>query len=72
MGPVVGVVAAAQVDRALALLDGRDAGGELVTFDGRTGALRRRRASPRRDCPLCGDAPRIHRIEADTYVSPAC
>jgi molybdopterin/thiamine biosynthesis adenylyltransferase len=72
MGPVVGVVAAAQVDRALALLDGRDAGGELVTFDGRTGALRRRRVSPRRDCPLCGDAPRIRRIEADTYVSPAC
>ena len=62
----------AQVDRALALLDGRDAGGELVTFDGRTGALRRRRVSPRRDCPLCGDAPRIRRIEADTYVSPAC
>ena len=72
MGPVVGVVAAAQVDRALALLDGRDAGGEIVTFDGRTGALRRRRVSPRRDCPLCGDAPRIRRIEADTYVSPAC
>ena len=72
MGPVVGVVAAAQVDRALALLDDRDAGGELVTFDGRTGALRRRRVSPRPDCPLCGEAPRIRRIEAETYVSPAC
>jgi molybdopterin/thiamine biosynthesis adenylyltransferase len=72
MGPVVGVIAAAQIDRALALLDGRDAGGELVTFDGRTGALRRRRVSPRGDCPLCSDAPRIRRIEAETYVSPAC
>jgi len=72
MGPVVGVVAAAQVDRALALLDGRDVGGELVTFDGRSGALRRRTVSLRQDCPLCGDAPRIRRIEADTYVSPAC
>ncbi|MGD0530049.1 MAG: ThiF family adenylyltransferase [Polyangiaceae bacterium] len=72
MGPVVGVVAAAQVDRALALLDGRDAAGDLVTFDGRTGALRRRRLSPRRDCPLCGDAPRIRRIEPETYLSPAC
>jgi molybdopterin/thiamine biosynthesis adenylyltransferase len=72
MGPVVGVVAAAQVDRALALLDGRDVGGELTTFDGRTGALRRRRVSPRVDCPLCGDAPRIRRIEAETYLSPAC
>jgi molybdopterin/thiamine biosynthesis adenylyltransferase len=72
MGPVVGVVAAAQVDRALALLDGRDVGGELTTFDGRSGALRRRTVSPRRDCPLCGDAPRIRRIEAETYLSPAC
>jgi molybdopterin/thiamine biosynthesis adenylyltransferase len=70
MGPVVGVVAAAQVDRALALLDGRDVGGELVTFDGRSGALRRRTISRRRDCPLCGDAPRIRRIEAETYLSP--
>jgi molybdopterin/thiamine biosynthesis adenylyltransferase len=72
MGPVVGVVAAAQVDRALAMLDGRDAAGDLVTFDGRTGALRRRRVSARGDCPLCGDAPRIRRIEPETYLSPAC
>ena len=72
MGPVVGVVAAAQVDRGLALLDGRDVGGQLVTFDGRSGALRRRAVPPRRDCPLCGDAPRIGRIEAERYVPPAC
>jgi molybdopterin/thiamine biosynthesis adenylyltransferase len=72
MGPVVGVVAAAQVDRALALLDGRDVAGELVTFDGRSGVLRRRAVPPRRDCPLCGDAPRIRRIEAEAYHSPAC
>ena len=72
MGPVVGVVTPAQVDLALALLDGRDVAGQLVTFDGRTDALRRRLVPPRRDCPLCGDAPRIHRIEPETYVSPAC
>jgi molybdopterin/thiamine biosynthesis adenylyltransferase len=72
MGPVVGVVAAAQVDRALGLLDGREAGGELVSFDGRDGVLRRRAVSARPDCPLCGDAPRIRRIEAETYLSPAC
>ena len=42
MGPVVGVVAAAQVDLALALLAGREVAGQLVTFDGRTGVLRRR------------------------------
>jgi molybdopterin/thiamine biosynthesis adenylyltransferase len=72
MGPVVGVIAAAQVDRALALLDGREVGGALVTFDGRTGALRRRTVSARRDCALCGDTPRIRRIEAEAYFSPAC
>ncbi|HEY5240360.1 MAG TPA: HesA/MoeB/ThiF family protein [Polyangiaceae bacterium] len=72
MGPVVGVIAAAQVDRALALLDGREVGGVLVTFDGRTGALRRRAVSARRDCALCGDAPRIRCIEAEAYLSPAC
>jgi molybdopterin/thiamine biosynthesis adenylyltransferase len=72
MGPVVGVVAAAQVDLALALLDGRDVAGQLVTFDGRTDHLRRHRVSRRRECPLCGDAPRIRRIEPETYVSPAC
>jgi molybdopterin/thiamine biosynthesis adenylyltransferase len=71
MGPVVGVVAAAQVDLALALLDRRDVAGQLVTFDGRSEILRRRRLLPRRDCPLCGDAPRIRRIEPETYVSPA-
>ncbi len=60
MGPVVGVVAAAQVDLALALLDGRPTWpARLVTFDGRTGALRRRAVPRRRDCPLCGAAPRI-------------
>jgi molybdopterin/thiamine biosynthesis adenylyltransferase len=72
MGPVVGVVAAAQVDLALALIDGRGAAGQLVTFDGRTEAFRRRRVSPRHDCPLCGDPPRIRRIEPGTYVPPAC
>jgi molybdopterin/thiamine biosynthesis adenylyltransferase len=72
MGPVVGVVAAGQVDLALALLEGRATGGELVTFDGRSGVLRRRTVAARPDCPLCGNAPRIRRIEAETYVSPAC
>jgi len=72
MGPVVGVVAAAQVDLALALLDGRDAGGTLVTFDGRTGSPRRRTVSRRADCPLCGSAPRIRVIDPASYASPAC
>jgi molybdopterin/thiamine biosynthesis adenylyltransferase len=73
MGPLVGVLGAVQVDLALALLDGRDVAGELATFDGRAGTLRRRTIARRRDCPLCGDAPRIGRIEPQTYASPpAC
>ena len=85
MGPVVGVVAAAQVDLALGLLDGESArsqesgpehrtrvAGTLVTFDGRTGALRRRPVPRRADCPLCGPAPRIRLIDAASYASPAC
>ena len=72
MGPVVGIVAAWQVDLALAVIDGRDVAGELVTFDGRTEALRRRPLHPRPGCALCGDAPRIRRIEAETYSPPAC
>jgi len=72
LGPVVGVVAAAQVDLALALLDGAPVAGELATFDGRTGALRRRAIPARRECPLCGPAPRIRRIAPETYAAPAC
>jgi molybdopterin/thiamine biosynthesis adenylyltransferase len=75
MGPVVGIIAAAQADLALSLIDGAPdalAEGELVTFDGRTDALRRLRLSPRRDCALCGAAPRIRQIEQRTYDQSAC
>jgi molybdopterin/thiamine biosynthesis adenylyltransferase len=72
IGPVVGVVAAAQVELALAMLEGQPVGGRLVTFDGRTEALRELTIEPRRDCPLCGDAPRIRRIDAGSYAAPAC
>ncbi len=74
MGPVVGVVAAAQVDLALAWLAGRDVGGTLVTFDGRAGrdgALRRRTVPRRADCPLCGPAPRIRTLDPSTYLAQA-
>jgi molybdopterin/thiamine biosynthesis adenylyltransferase len=73
MGPVVGVVGAAQADLALSMLDG-DAGiaGELVAFDGRSGELRRRRVPARPDCALCGSGARIRRIEARAYAAPAC
>lgn len=78
MGPVVGVVAAVQVDLALRRLDGQDVDGTLVTFDGRLargpveGALRRRRVGARRDCPLCGAAPRIHTLQGEAYAAPVC
>jgi molybdopterin/thiamine biosynthesis adenylyltransferase len=84
VGPVVGLVAAAQADLALALLDGDDGtsprsgasrpgvAGELVTVDGLAGAgaLRRRTISPRADCALCG-IQRIRRIDADSYAHPS-
>ena len=81
MGPVVGVVAAAQVDLGLAILDGLGAPaaaadplavGQLVTYDGRTDVLRRRAIPRRGDCPLCGWGPRIERIQPERYVAPAC
>ncbi len=74
MGPVVGVVAAAQVDLALALIDGSPVEGQLLTFDGRSDELRRRTIHPRADCALCGHGSaraRIERIEPERYASPA-
>jgi adenylyltransferase/sulfurtransferase len=71
MGPVVGVVAAAQVDLALAIVDGMRVEGSLVTFDGRLDVVRHRDLGARSDCALCGSAPTIRRIEPRAYVSPA-
>jgi molybdopterin/thiamine biosynthesis adenylyltransferase len=73
LGPVAGVVAAAQVDLGLAWLDGEAVEGQLVTFDGRTGAFRRRTIARRPDCALCGrsSGARIDRIDPERYVSPA-
>ena len=74
MGPVVGVVGAASVDLALSLLWSGDEGcpRPLATFDGKTGALRRRPLAPRTGCPLCGQTPRIVGIDATSYEGPAC
>jgi molybdopterin/thiamine biosynthesis adenylyltransferase len=68
VGPSVGVVAAAQADLALGLLDGTGVPGELFTFDAKSGAVRRRAAARRASCPLCGDGARIGSIEAQRYV----
>jgi adenylyltransferase/sulfurtransferase len=71
MGPVVGIVGAIAADLALSLLEGGEAMGELVTFDGRTDEVRRRRAFARPDCPLCGNRS-IRTIDAERYAAPAC
>jgi len=72
MGPVVGIVAAIQVDLALALVAGEAVAGEVVTFDGRSDEVRRRSFLPRAGCPLCGISSRIRGIDPDAYASPAC
>jgi adenylyltransferase/sulfurtransferase len=62
IGPVVGILGAVQADLALALLSGRKVGGTLVTFDGKTGELRRRTIPKRATCPTIRD------IQADRYI----
>ncbi len=59
MGPVVGIVAALQADLALALIDGSDVAGTLVTVDGKAELLRRRRLRPRADCKNTGKSGKI-------------
>ncbi|MDB4942111.1 MAG: Sulfur carrier protein adenylyltransferase ThiF [Labilithrix sp.] len=72
IGPMVGVVAAAQADLALAILRG-DASvfGTLVTFDAKALVARRRPLAARRGCALCGDdaGPAIRSIEAARYAA---
>jgi adenylyltransferase/sulfurtransferase len=72
MGPVVGVIAAAQVELTLGLLEGRAVAGQLVTFDGRSEVLRRREIPARVQCSLCGEVPRIRDIRAERYIAPSC
>lgn len=73
VGPMVGVVGAAQADLALAILRGRDTYGTLFTFDGKTLAARRRRIPARASCRLCGPAREIRAIDATRYAAaPAC
>lgn len=56
MGPVVGIVAALQADLALAMIDGSDVAGTLVTVNGESDLFRRRRLPPRASCKICGNS----------------
>jgi molybdopterin/thiamine biosynthesis adenylyltransferase len=67
MGPVVGLVGALQADLALALLDGKDVGGTLVTVERER--VRRRRVRPRAGCALCGPGRDIGAIERARYLA---
>jgi molybdopterin/thiamine biosynthesis adenylyltransferase len=69
VGPMVGVVGAIQGDLALAVIDGKSVGGELVTFDGKNSETRRRTIRPREGCALCSAASSIRSIERDRYVN---
>jgi molybdopterin/thiamine biosynthesis adenylyltransferase len=71
VGPMVGLVGALQADLALAILDGVDAGGTLLTYDGKKDELRRRRLPARAACALCGMR-RIQRIDEARYAAPTC
>ncbi len=77
VGPMVGVIGALEADLALSIVDALaaardpDVYGELVTFDGRDDAFRRRHVAARPDCALCGTAPRIRSIQPHRYVAGA-
>ena len=72
VGPMVGVVAAAQADLALSVLAEEDVFGELFMFDGKTLQARRRRVPRRTSCALCGDGASIRDIEPKRYVEGVC
>lgn len=75
VGPVVGIVAAAQAELALSILDevgGKAPFGKLFTFDGKTMAMRWRGVPGRASCALCGNARAITSIESTRYMPAIC
>jgi len=67
VGPVLGVIGAIQADLALAIVDGEDVCGTLVTFDGKSDVFRRRVLEPRAGCDLC-DVRHIQRLDEGRYA----
>ena len=72
LGPMVGVVGALQAALALAMLDGRDVAGTLVSYDAESDRLRRIRVSRRASCALCGENPAIIDLDEARYASELC
>ncbi len=73
MGPVVGLAGALMADLALSVLVGdADRTGRIYTFDGKSDQLRSVEVTPRVDCALCGENPRIRDIDEARYMDPGC
>jgi len=72
LGSVVGFGAALMVELALRIIRGSPDYGHIYSYDGKRDALRRHRMFQRKDCPLCGETPRITGIEWSTYLEAGC
>jgi adenylyltransferase/sulfurtransferase len=71
VGPVVGVLGALQAAIALRLLHGdRSAAGVLWSYDGLSGAIRRRSIERQRHCALCNGS--ITDTNVSRYAPPDC
>ena len=69
-GPLVGVTGALLADFALAVLSGEPRYGIFATFDGLGDRLRTISMGARAGCTLCGQTPRISRIDELCYRQP--
>jgi adenylyltransferase/sulfurtransferase len=72
MGPVCGIIGALQADLALAMLSGKDVGGTIITFDGKTDRFRKHTIQARTSCPLCGLTKTISSIDPSRYFAEHC
>jgi len=74
LGPVPGVIGALQGTEAARLARGESPAfaGRLIRYDSASMAFRTVPFKPNRLCGVCGDAPRIRRLDPAAYPVPAC
>ncbi|MBM4364317.1 MAG: HesA/MoeB/ThiF family protein [Deltaproteobacteria bacterium] len=73
MGPSVGLVGALAADLALDLaLSDRSRTGRIWSWDGLGDRLHAAEVTPRRGCPLCGEAQRIFDVDESRYQAAHC